>query len=61
TLNLGVFINAVINIAIVACAIFILVKAINRLRRHQDAAPAPTPPRQEVLLEEIRDLLKKQP
>jgi len=62
TLNFGVFINAVINFTIIACAIFILVKGINRLRRQQEAAPPPAaPPRQEVLLEEIRDLLKKQP
>jgi large conductance mechanosensitive channel len=63
TLNLGVFINAVINFTIIACAVFILVKGINRLRRQQEAAPPPpaAPPRQEVLLEEIRDLLKKQP
>jgi large conductance mechanosensitive channel len=61
TLNLGVFINAIINFLIVACAIFILVKAINRLRRHEEAAPPAAPPRQEVLLEEIRDLLKKRP
>ncbi|HTQ29700.1 MAG TPA: large conductance mechanosensitive channel protein MscL [Opitutaceae bacterium] len=59
TLNLGVFINTVINFLIVALAVFILVKGINRLRRHQEAAPA-APPRSEVLLEEIRDLLKKQ-
>jgi large conductance mechanosensitive channel len=60
TLNLGVFINAIINFTIIACAIFLLVKCINRLRRQQEAPPA-APPRQEVLLEEIRDLLKKQP
>jgi large conductance mechanosensitive channel len=63
TLNFGVFINAVINFTIIAGAVFILVKAINRLRRQHEAAPAAAPaaPRQEVLLEEIRDLLKKQP
>ncbi|HEV8074188.1 MAG TPA: large-conductance mechanosensitive channel protein MscL [Opitutaceae bacterium] len=63
TLKLGLFINTVINFTIVACAVFILVKAINRLRRQHEAAPAAAPaaPRQEVLLEEIRDLLKKQP
>jgi large conductance mechanosensitive channel len=61
TLNLGVFINAIINFLIIACAIFIVVKAINRLRRKQEAAPPPAaPPRSEVLLEEIRDLLKNQ-
>jgi len=60
TLNYGLFINTCINFVIVAFAIFILVKAVNRLRRQQEAAPPPpaTPPRNEVLLEEIRDLLK---
>lgn len=58
TLNLGVFINTIINFVIIAGAVFILVQIINRLRRHHEAA-AP-PPRQEVLLEEIRDLLKNQ-
>jgi large conductance mechanosensitive channel len=56
---IGLFINAVINFLIVAFAIFLVIKAMNRLKRAQpEAAPAP-PPRQEVLLEEIRDLLKR--
>jgi large conductance mechanosensitive channel len=61
TLNFGVFLNTVINFLIIACAIFILVKGINRMRRQQAPAPsAPVaPPRSEVLLEEIRDLLKR--
>jgi len=56
----GAFINAVINFVIVAFAIFLVVKGMNRLRRRQEAAPetTPVPPRQETLLEEIRDLLK---
>jgi large conductance mechanosensitive channel len=56
----GAFINAVINFVIVALAIFIVVKGMNRLRRKQEQAPEelPVPPRQEVLLEEIRDILK---
>jgi len=59
TVNYGLFINAVIRFVIVAFAIFILVKQINRLARHEEAAaPPPEPSRQEVLLEEIRDLLK---
>ena len=61
TINYGMFINAVIRFVIVAFAIFILVKQINRLKREEPAAePAPPaePPRQEVLLAEIRDLLK---
>ena len=60
TLNIGVFINAVINFLIVAFAVFILVRNVNKLVA-KPAAPAapPPPPRQEVLLEEIRDLLKQ--
>jgi large conductance mechanosensitive channel len=60
TMNYGLFINAVIRFVIVAFAIFILVKQINRLKREEPATPAPPaePPRQEVLLAEIRDLLK---
>jgi large conductance mechanosensitive channel len=56
----GAFINAVINFVIVAFAIFIVIKGMNRLRRKQEQAPeeTPVPPRQETLLEEIRDLLK---
>jgi large conductance mechanosensitive channel len=60
TLNYGLFINAVLRFVIVAFAIFILVKQINRLRWQQaEQAPAapPEPPRQELLLAEIRDLL----
>jgi large conductance mechanosensitive channel len=56
----GAFINAVINFVIVAFVIFVLIKGMNRLRERQEAAPeeAPVPPRQETLLEEIRDILK---
>ncbi len=63
TLNIGLFLNAVIQFAIVAFAVFWVVKALNRLQRRLQedppaAAPLP-PPRSEVLLEEIRDLLKQ--
>jgi large conductance mechanosensitive channel len=56
----GAFINAVINFVIVAFAIFLVIKGMNRLRRKQEQAPeeTPVPPRQETLLEEIRDILK---
>jgi large conductance mechanosensitive channel len=60
TLNYGLFINTILQFLIVAFAIFVIIKQISRLQRHQEqqAAAAP-PPRQEVLLAEIRDLLKK--
>lgn len=56
----GLFINAIINFVIVAFAVFLLVKGINKLRRTQAAAPPPPAPptKEEVLLTEIRDLLK---
>ena len=58
----GLFINNVISFLIMALALFFLVKGINSMRRKQEEAPAevPAPPRQEVLLEEIRNLLAKQ-
>jgi large conductance mechanosensitive channel len=59
TLNVGVFINAVINFAIISFAIFWLVKLVSKLHRRPDAEPAP-PPASEILLTEIRDLLKLQ-
>lgn len=61
TVNYGLFINNVISFIIVALAIFMVVKAMNSLRRKEEEAPAepPAPPRSEVLLEEIRDALKK--
>jgi large conductance mechanosensitive channel len=60
TLNYGLFLNAVINFLIVAWAIFLLIRGMNRLRREEAVAPAvpAPPPHQEVLLAEIRDLLK---
>ena len=59
-INVGVFINTVINFLIVAVAIFLMVKGINRMRRKEEEAPASPPPpsKEEVLLAEIRDLLK---
>lgn len=60
TINYGQFLNAVIRFLIVAFAIFLVVKQVNRLYR-KPAAPAapPPPPREEVLLGEIRDILKQ--
>ena len=61
TINYGVFINTVINFFIIAFVIFILVKQVNRVRRQEAAAPSapPAPTRSELLLEEIRDLLRQ--
>lgn len=61
-LKYGVFIQAMIDFLIIAFAIFMAVKGINKLQRPATPEPeAPAaPPRDEVLLEEIRDLLKKQ-
>jgi len=53
----GLFLNTVIQFVIVAIAIFLVVKLMNRLTRKEEAAPAP-PPADVVLLTEIRDLLK---
>ena len=58
TLKYGKFIQTCVDFLIIAWAIFIAVKLINRLRS-QEPPPPPAPPRQEQLLEEIRDLLKK--
>src|SRR5262245_42053091 len=57
TLNFGVFINNVISFVIVAFALFMAIKAMNRLRRKQEEDPAsePLPSREVELLTEIRD------
>ena len=55
----GAFINTIITFLIIAAAIFLVVKAINKLTRREEAAPAP-PAADVVLLTEIRDLLKAQ-
>ena len=60
TVNYGMFLNATINFIIVAFAVFLLVKAMNSMRRQEATAPAPppAPTKQEVLLTEIRDALR---
>jgi large conductance mechanosensitive channel len=60
TLKYGKFLQTCLDFLIIAWAIFLMVKLINRVKREQAAPAAPkAPPRQELLLEEIRDLLKK--
>ncbi len=64
TFNYGAFGTAVINFLIVAFALFLIVKATNKLKERMVAqkaaepAPEPSPTKEEVLLTEIRDLLK---
>ena len=60
TINYGVFINQIINFVIVSFAVFMLVKQVSRLQTKQEAeVKAAPPPASEVLLREIRDLLKQ--
>jgi len=61
TWNYGSFIQVVIDFLIVAWAIFMIVKAINAAKKKEEAAPAtpPAPTKDQTLLTEIRDLLKK--
>jgi len=61
TIGYGKFIQAMVDFLIVAFAIFMAIKAMNNLKKKEEAAPpAPAaPPKEEVLLTEIRDLLKK--
>jgi len=57
-INYGTFFNSIISFTILAFCIFMLVKAVNTLKKKAEEEPA-APPKQEVLLEEIRDALKK--
>lgn len=59
TLNYGVFANTVLDFVIVAFAIFLLVKQVNRLKKEAPPAAPAEPPAQEKLLAEIRDLLAR--
>jgi large conductance mechanosensitive channel len=61
TINYGMFINTIIDFIIIAFAIFMVIKAMNNLKKKEEAAPAspPAPSNEEKLLTEIRDLLKK--
>ncbi|MBN2397186.1 MAG: large-conductance mechanosensitive channel protein MscL [Deltaproteobacteria bacterium] len=60
TLNYGRFIQTVLDFLIIAFAIFMVIKAINALKRKEETPSSPPPPpKEEVLLTEIRDLLKQ--
>lgn len=62
TWNYGAFIQTIVDFVIVGTAIFVVIKAMNTLKRKKEEAPAPPaapePTKEEVLLAEIRDLLK---
>jgi large conductance mechanosensitive channel len=61
TLNIGTFIQTSLDFLIVALAIFLVIKAMNSLKKKEEEKPAepPAPSNEEVLLGEIRDLLKQ--
>ncbi|MBL0064358.1 MAG: large-conductance mechanosensitive channel protein MscL [Bacteroidetes bacterium] len=61
TMNVGSFFEAMIDFVIIAFVIFMIVKAVNRMKRKEAEAPSapPAPTKDQVLLTEIRDLLKK--
>jgi large conductance mechanosensitive channel len=61
TIGYGVFIQTVLDFAIIAAAIFIVIKGMNSLQKKEEAAPAapPAPTKEETLLTEIRDLLAR--
>lgn len=61
TINYGVFIDTVISFLIVAFAVFMLIKALNSMKKKEEEKPAepPKPSAEETLLTEIRDLLAK--
>ena len=56
-MSIGLFINAVVKFIIIAFVLFLVVKGMNNMKKKEEAAPA-APAREEVLLAEIRDLLK---
>jgi large conductance mechanosensitive channel len=60
TLNYGMLVNTIVNFLIIAWAIFMVIKAMNVLKKKEEAAPAapPAPSAEEKILAEIRDILK---
>ncbi len=61
TLNYGAFLQTIIDFIIIAFAIFMVIRAMNSLKRKEEEAPPapPKPSQEEILLTEIRDLLRK--
>ena len=61
TINLGLFVNAIINFIVIAFVVFMVIRSINNMKKEEEAAPSapPEPSTEEKLLAEIRDLLAK--
>ena len=60
TINYGVFLQTLLDFTILAFVIFLVIKQMNRFKKTTPPGPPPAPPKEEVLLTEIRDLLKNQ-
>ena len=60
TINYGVFLQPLLDFTILAFVIFMVIKQMNRFKKAAPPGPPPAPPKEEVLLTEIRDLLKNQ-
>ena len=58
-LKWGAFLQTILDFTLIALALFVAIKTINRLKREPAPAEAPPPPRSEVLFEQIRDALRK--
>ncbi len=58
-LRYGAFLQTIFEFLVIALSLFIVIKGINRLKRPAPNAPPPVPPRTEVLLQDIKDLLAK--
>ena len=58
-LKWGAFLQTILDFTLIALALFVAIKTINRLKREPAPAEAPPPPRSEVLLEQIRDALRR--
>ena len=58
TLNYGMFMQSVIDFTIVAFAVFLLIKFMNSLKKQEVSVPPPAPSNEELLLKDIRDILK---
>jgi large conductance mechanosensitive channel len=56
---IGIFLQAIIDFILIALVLFLIVKAMNSLKRKEEAAPPPPTPEEILLLREIRDQLKK--